>query len=66
MLFIQWCLEFINVSWVEVEKGIKNELECVINYIFSNIIFQLSSFSKYVEDMFIEMLIEVKMFNDWI
>lgn len=64
MPFIQRCLEPINVSRVKVEKGIKNELECVTNHTLSNIILQLSSLSKHAEDMFTELSIEVKTFTD--
>ncbi|XP_061192177.1 actin-binding protein WASF2-like [Saccostrea echinata] len=64
MPFIQRCLEPINVSRVEVEKGIKNELECVTNHTLSNIILQLSSLSKHAEDMFTELSQEVQTFTD--
>ncbi|XP_022292172.1 uncharacterized protein LOC111103294 [Crassostrea virginica] len=64
MPFIQRSLEPINVSRVEVEKGIKNELECVTNHTLSNIILQLSSLSKHAEDMFTELSQEVETFTN--
>ncbi|XP_062570761.1 actin-binding protein WASF2-like [Saccostrea cucullata] len=64
MPFIQRCLEPINVSRVEVDEGIKDELECVTNHTLSNIILQLSSLSKHAEDMFTELSQEVQTFTD--
>ncbi|MBN3315007.1 WASF1 protein, partial [Atractosteus spatula] len=44
-------------------KGIKNELECVTNVSLSNIIRQLSSLSKYAEDLFGELFNEAHSFS---
>uniref|UniRef100_A0A8C5QFV1 Wiskott-Aldrich syndrome protein family member n=1 Tax=Leptobrachium leishanense TaxID=445787 RepID=A0A8C5QFV1_9ANUR len=44
-------------------RGIKNELECVTNISLSNIIRQLSSLSKYAEDVFGELFNEAHSFS---
>jgi hypothetical protein len=46
------------ISRVPVPKGIHNELECVTNSTLSNIIRQLSTLSKHVEDTFGELYSE--------
>ncbi|OCT80383.1 wiskott-Aldrich syndrome protein family member 1 isoform X1 [Xenopus laevis] len=44
-------------------RGIKNELECVTNISLANIIRQLSSLSKYAEDVFGELFNEAHSFS---
>ncbi|MBN3271091.1 WASF1 protein, partial [Polyodon spathula] len=44
-------------------RGIKNELECVTNVSLANIIRQLSSLSKYAEDVFGELFNEAHAFS---
>ncbi|XP_028578991.1 actin-binding protein WASF1 isoform X1 [Podarcis muralis] len=44
-------------------RGIKNELECVTNISLANIIRQLSSLSKYAEDIFGELFNEAHSFS---
>ncbi|XP_066557283.1 actin-binding protein WASF1 isoform X2 [Amia ocellicauda] len=44
-------------------RGIKNELECVTNVSLANIIRQLSSLSKYAEDLFGELFNEAHTFS---
>ncbi|XP_044145201.1 wiskott-Aldrich syndrome protein family member 1 [Bufo gargarizans] len=44
-------------------RGIKNELECVTNISLANIIRQLSSLSKYAEDIFGELFNEAHTFS---
>ncbi|XP_064412381.1 actin-binding protein WASF1 isoform X2 [Latimeria chalumnae] len=44
-------------------RGIKNELECVTNVSLANIIRQLSSLSKYAEDIFGELFNEAHSFS---
>ncbi|CAC5407027.1 Wiskott-Aldrich syndrome protein family member 3 [Mytilus coruscus] len=52
MPFIQRGIEPVNVSHVEVDKSVANELECVTNHTLSSVIQQLSSLSHHAEDMF--------------
>ncbi|KAJ8275236.1 hypothetical protein COCON_G00098610 [Conger conger] len=44
-------------------RGIKNELECVTNVSLANVIRQLSSLSKYAEDLFGELFNEAHTFS---
>uniref|UniRef100_A0AAZ3QX44 Wiskott-Aldrich syndrome protein family member n=1 Tax=Oncorhynchus tshawytscha TaxID=74940 RepID=A0AAZ3QX44_ONCTS len=44
-------------------RGIKNELECVTNVSLANVIRQLSSLSKYAEDLFGELFNEAHSFS---
>ncbi|KAJ8270611.1 hypothetical protein GJAV_G00117120 [Gymnothorax javanicus] len=44
-------------------RGIKNELECVTNVSLANVIRQLSSLSKYAEDLFGELFTEAHSFS---
>ncbi|KAL7888738.1 hypothetical protein AOLI_G00037120 [Acnodon oligacanthus] len=44
-------------------RGIKNELECVTNISLANVIRQLSSLSKYAEDLFGELFNEAHSFS---
>ncbi|XP_039603856.1 wiskott-Aldrich syndrome protein family member 1 isoform X2 [Polypterus senegalus] len=44
-------------------QGIKNELECVTNFSLANIIRQLSSLSKFAEDLFGELFNEAHSFS---
>ncbi|KAL6485808.1 hypothetical protein MHYP_G00052000 [Metynnis hypsauchen] len=44
-------------------RGIKNELECVTNISLANVIRQLSSLSKYAEDLFGELFNEAHAFS---
>ncbi|XP_076127942.1 actin-binding protein WASF1 isoform X1 [Alosa pseudoharengus] len=44
-------------------RGIKNELECVTNISLANVIRQLSSLSKYAEDLFGELFNEAHTFS---
>lgn len=48
----------VAVSRDAVDKGVRNELECVSNNTFANIILQLSSLSKMSEDLFTELHLE--------
>lgn len=62
MPFIQRGTCPINVSIVEVDPKVLNELECVTNHTLANIIRQLSSLSKHAEDMFYELFSETNEF----
>lgn len=55
MPLIKRGIEPVNLSRGDVAPGVKNELECVTNNTLANVIRQLSSLSKYAEDMFAEL-----------
>ena len=48
----------VEVSRNAVDKGVRNELECVSNNTLANLLLQLSSLSKMSEDLFTEVHLE--------
>ena len=55
MPLVKRTIEPVNIAQGHVASDVLNELECVTNSTLANIICQLSSLSKHVEDMFGEL-----------
>ena len=55
MPLVKRTIEPKHISHVVVEKSIHNELECVSNASWANVIRQLSSLSDHAEDLFTEL-----------
>ncbi|CAF1407997.1 unnamed protein product [Adineta steineri] len=56
MPFNKRTVEPIYLSQVQIPKDIPNELECVANHTFANVIRQLSSLSAHAQDLFDELI----------
>ncbi|CAF4026837.1 unnamed protein product, partial [Rotaria sordida] len=58
MPFNKRTVEPIYLSQVQVPNEISNELECVTNHTFANVIRQLSSLSAHAQDLFDELIMD--------
>ncbi|XP_066532728.1 actin-binding protein WASF1 isoform X2 [Hoplias malabaricus] len=63
MPLVKRSIEPRHLCHTALPRGIKNELECVTNISLANVIRQLSSLSKYAEDLFGELFNEAHSFS---